>query len=99
MIRTEIFANRSVEEDINEELEKRIPNISYSLIEDVKGRGRNGVRHGTVIWPELNILYILYVDETEALLVREAIAEVKRVFPKEGVKIFQYELNVFHEEL
>ena len=98
MIRTEIFANRSVEEDINEELERRIPNISYSLIEDVKGRGRNGVRHGTAIWPELNILYILYVDETEALLVREAIAEVKSVFPREGIKIFQYELNLFHEE-
>ena len=53
MIRTEIYANRSVEEDILEEIEKRIPDFSYSLIEDVKGRGRSGVRQGTAIWPEL----------------------------------------------
>jgi HAE1 family hydrophobic/amphiphilic exporter-1 len=98
MIRTEIYANRSVEEDIAEELEKRIPDISYSLIEDVKGRGRSGVRHGTVIWPELSILYILYGNEIDALLIHEAVKDVKKAFPREGIKIFQYEVNVLAEK-
>ncbi|MCX7026050.1 MAG: hypothetical protein NT061_00875 [Spirochaetes bacterium] len=93
MIRTEVYANRSVEEDIHEEIEKRIPGFNYSLIEDVQGRGRNGVRHGTPIWPELNILYILYGTEEEALLVSEAVGEVKKGFPHEGIKVFQYEVN------
>ncbi len=94
MIRTEIYANRSVEEDIFEEVEKRIPGFSYSLVEDVKGRGRSGVRHGTAIWPELNILYTLYGNKHDALLVEEAVREVKKAFPKEGIKIFQYEVNL-----
>ena len=98
MIRTEIYANRSVEEDIAEELEKRIPGVGYSLFEDVKGRGRSGPRHGTVIWPELNILYVIYGDEADARLIREAVLQVKKAFPREGIKLFQYELNVFSEE-
>jgi len=98
MIRTEIYANRSVEEDIVEEIEKRIPDLSYSIIEDVKGRGRNGVRHGTAIWPELNVLYIMFGSKAEALLIDEAIAAVKKAFPREGIKIFQYEVSVLGEK-
>ena len=98
MIRTEIYANRSVEEDIVEELEKRIPDLRYSLIEDVKGRGRSGIRHGTAVWPELSILYIMYGSEAEALLITEAVNEVKKAFPREGIKIFQYEVNVLAME-
>lgn len=95
MIRTEIYANRSVEEDIFEEIEKRIPGFSYSLVEDVKGRGRSGVRHGTAIWPELNVLYILFGNKHDASLIDEAVREVKKAFPKEGIKVFQYETDVF----
>jgi len=98
MIRTEIYANRSVEEDIFEEIEKRIPGFSYSLIEDVKGRGNCGVRHGTAIWPELNILYIHFGSRHDASLIDEAVSEVKKVFAREGIKIFQYEVNASLEE-
>jgi len=95
MVRTEIYANRSVEEDINEAIEKRFPGFMYSLFEGVQGRGKNGVRHGTAVWPELNILYVIYGNESEARLVGAAVAEVKKAFPKEGIKIFQYEVNAF----
>jgi len=95
MIRTEIYANRSVEEDIFEEIEKRIPGFSYSLIEDVKGRGNGGVRHGTSIWPELNVLYIHFGSRHDASLIDEAVREVKKAFAREGIKIFQYEVIAF----
>jgi hypothetical protein len=98
MVRTEIYANRSVEEDIKEEIESRIPGISYSLIKDVQGRGRNGVRHGTAVWPELNVLYILYGTREEAFLIDEAVQEVKKAFPREGIKVFQYEIDALVRE-
>jgi hypothetical protein len=98
MFRTEIYANRSVEEDIVEELEKRVPDINYTLIEDVKGRGRSGVRHGTAIWPELSVMYIIYGSRAEALLVKDAIGVVKKAFPREGIKMFQYEVKILAEE-
>ncbi len=94
MVRTEIYANRSVEEDVFEAIEKRLPGFSYSLFEDVQGRGRSGVRHGTAIWPELNVLYVIVGPEFQAHLIREAIIEVKNAFPREGIKMFQYSVNL-----
>lgn len=98
MIRSEIYANRSVEEDIVEAIERRLPKIGYSLIEDVKGRGRSGIRQGTAIWPELNIMYIIYGSESDAALIRAAVGEVKKAFPREGIKLFQYEVTVLFNE-
>lgn len=96
-VRTEIYANRSVEEDIFEAIENRIPGFSYSLLEDVQGRGRSGVRHGTAIWPELNVLYVIVGTEAQAELVRKAVSQVKKAFPREGIKMFQYFLNLLDD--
>jgi hypothetical protein len=93
MVLTEIYANRSVEEDILSEIEKRIPNVSYSLIENVRGRGKSGSRQGTVVWPELNILYVFYSGNEQASAIAKAVGQVKASFPAEGIKVFQYELN------
>jgi hypothetical protein len=93
MIRTEVYANRSVEEDIVEAIERRLPGVAYSLIEDVKGRGRAGVRQGSAIWPELNVLYVFYGERDEAGLILDAIIQVKKLFPREGIKIFQHEVT------
>ncbi len=98
MIRSEIYANRSVEEDILEEILTRIPHAQYSIIEDVKGAGKSGVREGTAVWPELNILYILFSDAKEARYIADAVQTVKAAFPKEGIKLFQYEVKMFTED-
>ncbi len=90
MLRSEIYANRSVEEDIFEAIEERLPGFSYSLVEDVQGRGRQGIRHGTAVWPELNVLYVIYSEESEARSIAQAVASVKKEFPNEGIKLFQF---------
>lgn len=93
MIRTEVYANRSVEEELREEFGRRVPGLGYSLFEDVKGKGRSGVREGSAVWPEMNVLYVLYGDQEESRMVAEAVEAVKAVFPREGIKMFQYELH------
>jgi hypothetical protein len=98
MYRSEIYANRSVEEDIIEEIERRIPEANYSLIEEVRGKGRSGVREGTAVWPELNVLIVLFGAREEALLIADAVAQVKQSFPREGVKLFQYEVTALGRE-
>lgn len=98
MVRTEIYANRSVEEDIFEAIENRLPGFSYSLFEDVQGRGRNGVRHGTAIWPELNVLYVIVGTKSQATLIRKAVEEVKKAFPREGIKMFQYSIRLLCDQ-
>lgn len=98
MYRSEIYANRSVEEDILEEIERRIPGANYSVIEEVRGRGRSGVRGGTAVWPELNALLVFFGTREDALLIAGAVAKVKQNFPREGVKLFQYEVNALDRE-
>jgi len=98
MIRSEIYANRSVEEDILDEILDRVPHAQYSILEDVKGAGKSGVREGTAVWPELNILYILFSGADEARLIADAVRTVKAAFPREGIKLFQYELKMFAED-
>ena len=98
MYRSEIYANRSVEEDVIEEIERRIPEANYSVIEEVRGKGRSGVREGTAVWPELNVLFILFSTREEALLIADAVAQVKQGFPREGVKLFQYEVTALERE-
>jgi hypothetical protein len=97
MIRTEIYANRSVEEDIVEGLSRLLPDLSYSIVEEVKGKGKAGIRHGTAVWPELNVLYIIYSEESDAASIRRAVQEVKSAFPKEGIKLIQYEVRTLEE--
>ncbi|MDX9827491.1 MAG: hypothetical protein RBT73_07060 [Spirochaetia bacterium] len=98
MVKTEIYANRSVEEDIFEAIENRLPGFSYSLFENVQGRGRNGVRHGTAIWPELNVLYVIIGTVSQAGHIRDAVIEVKKAFPREGIKIIQYSVSLLDDQ-
>jgi len=98
MYRSEIYANRSVEEDILEEIERRVPEIRYSVIEDVRGSGGSGIRKGTAVWPELNVLFVFFGTREEALLIADAVAKVKLSFPREGVKLFQYEVSALDGE-
>jgi hypothetical protein len=91
MFRAEIVANQSVKEDIIELLEQTIPDILYTVIPTVHGRGKNNRKLGTTTWPEQNFLLFAYVEKPEVPLIRAVIAAVKNKFPDEGIKLFTME--------
>ncbi len=84
----ELIANRSVENEIIETLEKNIQDFYYTLLPQVCGRGKTKYRLGTATWPEMNFLLISYLDEEETARVETAVREVKERFPDEGIKLF-----------
>ncbi|HNY21026.1 MAG TPA: hypothetical protein PKO22_02640 [Treponemataceae bacterium] len=88
MYRVEIIANRSVQEETVEYLEAAIPDILYTIIPDVHGRGKEDRKLGTVTWPEVNFILIAYVEDSHARVVRERVRELKENFPNEGIKLF-----------
>lgn len=88
MLRIEIIANRSVQDDIIEGLESAIENFFYTVVPIVQGRGRQKRRLGTPTWPEENFLLIAYLPEEALPLVRETVGGVKSRFPAEGIKLF-----------
>ena len=54
--RIEIIANQSVQEDITELLEEELPEIQYTVIPTVQGRGAHRKKLGSTTWPEQNFV-------------------------------------------
>jgi hypothetical protein len=93
MKRLEIIANKSVQENILQSLETHIEGFFYTLIPVVHGKGKNGERLGTAIWPEENCMIITYLPDQQADTAAAHAEAVKRLFPNEGIKIFVMEAN------
>jgi hypothetical protein len=88
MIRVEIVANRSVEENILEALAKEGVAKFYTKIPNVLGVGACGPRMGDAVWPEENFALIIWCEKDEAEGIERAIKKVKEKFPGEGIKLF-----------
>lgn len=88
MIRIEIIANHSVEENILEALKLEGVGKYYTKYPSIFGVGTSGPRMGDSIWPEENFIMVIWCEEEEARGIERAIHTVKEQFPDEGVKIF-----------
>lgn len=88
MYRAEIVSNQSVQDDITESLEKEIPDIQYTLIPEVQGRGLKTKKLGDTVWPEMNFILFAYIEDEDAKKVKDVIAQIKERFPNEGISLF-----------
>ncbi|MDR3130649.1 MAG: hypothetical protein LBU18_03810 [Treponema sp.] len=88
MIRIEIIANHSVEENILEALQREGAGKYYTKYPGVYGVGSAGPRMGDAIWPEENFAIVIWCDEDEADRIARAVSVVKVHFPDEGIKMF-----------
>jgi hypothetical protein len=88
MIRIEIVANHSVEENILEALAKEEAGKFYTKFPSVLGVGSSGPRMSDAVWPEENFALVIWCEEDEARRIQQAVDSVKERFPDEGVKLF-----------
>jgi len=88
MIRLEIIANHSVEENILEALAKAGVGKYYTKYPTIFGVGSTGPRMGDPIWPEENFALVIWCEEEEARVIKRAVEGVKERFPNEGIKVF-----------
>ncbi|MBR5645433.1 MAG: hypothetical protein IKX23_02180 [Treponema sp.] len=88
MYKAEIISNQSVEDDIIELLEQEIPDIQYTILPEVKGRGGSSKKLGDTIWPELNFVLFAYSDLSGIQKIKAIIEAIKKKFPKEGISLF-----------
>ena len=91
MIRLEIIANHSVEENILEAFANEQVGKYYTKIPNIFGVGGTGPRMGDSIWPEENFALIIWCEEEEALGIKKAVDSVKAKFPGEGIKLFGFD--------
>jgi hypothetical protein len=88
MIRLEIIANHSVEENILEALTKKGVGKYYTKYPTTYGVGTSGPRMGDAIWPEENFALVIWCEKEEAISIRRVVKEIKKQFPDEGIKMF-----------
>ncbi len=88
MVRVEIIANQSVEDDIVEKLEQSLPEVEYTILPGVHGKGKSSHKLGNNIWPEENFLLFAYTSEENAKKIKEMVESVRNRFPREGISIF-----------
>jgi hypothetical protein len=88
MTRIEIFVNQSIEADLFEMFSRYKVARQYTKIPGTHGVGNSDPKMGDHIWPEENAIIIIYCKKKEALLIKEAVNDIKKQFPNEGVKIF-----------
>ena len=88
MIRMEIIANHSVEENILEALKCEGVGKYYTKYPNIFGVGSSGPRMGDAVWPEENFALIIWCEDEEARGIQRAVAFVKAKFPDEGIKVF-----------
>ena len=88
LYRCEIVANNSVQDDIVEILETAYPDILYTIVPVVHGRGKNDRKLSTATWPETNFILFAYVTKDKLPAIKRAVRAVKETFHGEGIKLF-----------
>ena len=88
MIRLELIANHSVEENIQDALKFEKAGKYYTKYPNIIGVGSSGPRMADAVWPEENFVMVFWCEEEEARGIERAVASVKKEFPGEGIKLF-----------
>lgn len=86
--RAEIISNQSVEDDLIELLEQEIPDIQYTIMNDVHGKGFKTRKLGSAAWPEQNFVLYAYIEREGAVKIKAITEAVKKKFPNEGIALF-----------
>jgi hypothetical protein len=97
MIRVEIIANHSVEENILEAFQAEGVAKYYTKFPTVFGVGSSGPRMGDAIWPEENFSIVVWCEKDEVEGIERAVDTVKQQFPDEGIKLFKMESSPVSE--
>ena len=81
MMRLEIIANQSVEENVLGALKHEEVGKYYTKYPNILGVGNSGPRMGDAVWPEENFALVIWCSEQEAQAIARAVAFVKGKFP------------------
>jgi hypothetical protein len=85
MKRLELIACEAVQSELVDGLAAVLPDLEFTFLPRIEGRGRKVRKEGTQVWPEMNFLLISYLNEAGIEAARAVIADVSRRFPNEGI--------------
>ncbi|MGL1889995.1 MAG: hypothetical protein OCD02_00135 [Spirochaetaceae bacterium] len=87
MIRLDIFANQALSDIIERDLNK-LNSINYTLLRDSAGKGHKGFCLGNDVWPEHNVVFIIYCNKEQLPIIEQELRRLKEKFPIIGLSCF-----------
>lgn len=98
MKRVEIILTQAIESDFVQlfERECRRADIKckYTKLDNVMGVGNTDPKFGDSIWPQLNTMFIIYVDEKYIPNITSIMKQLHEMYVGEGAAAFVSDCNV-----
>lgn len=98
MKKIEIILTQAIEEDFIMLYEKACKEMSikckYTKIEDVMGQGNSNPKMGDSIWPQLNVMIIIYCEDSLVEVIKNIMNELHKTYVGEGAASFISDVDV-----
>ncbi len=89
LTRIEIIFSQALEEDFMQEFKEKKVAARYTKLANVMGAGYSNPRLGDAIWPQLNMMYIIYCEEAEAKKIIDICQFLREKYMAEGIACFK----------
>ncbi|MBB5227342.1 hypothetical protein DYE50_00920 [Treponema ruminis] len=86
--RVEIIFSQAVEEDFVAEFKEQQVGLKYTKLANVMGAGFSNPRLGDAIWPQLNMMYIIYCSEEDCGKIIAIVEKLREKYMGEGIACF-----------
>ena len=90
MTKLEIIANQALESPLMEIMPRNDGKPCYTMLKQVDGSGYSGFCLGNDVWPEENVMFILFLDDERLDTIKQKIAGIREKFPLIGLAAFEH---------
>ncbi|MCR5606074.1 MAG: hypothetical protein K6F69_04570 [Treponema sp.] len=89
-VRIEIIFSQALEEDFITEFKANNVGKYYTKLFPVMGVGFSDPKFGDAIWPQYNMMYIIYCTQEEASVIKEIITKLRGIYKNntDGIACF-----------
>ncbi len=87
-VRLEIIFSQALEEDFQQAFREEGIGKKFTKFEAVMGAGSSDPKLGDAVWPQLNMMYVIYCDKAEAKKIYAVIKKLRKKFLTEGIACF-----------
>ncbi len=87
-VRMEIIFSEALEEDFLQEFKDCVVGKHYTKFSHVMGAGYSNPHLGDSVWPQLNMMYVIYCEKEEAKKIRKIIIKLRKKYLTEGIACF-----------
>ena len=86
--RVELIFSQAIEEDFVQLFKDNEVAARYTKLNNVMGAGYSNPRLGDAIWPQLNVMYIIYCSDEECKKIVSIAEKLREQYIGEGIACF-----------